>query len=260
MKDLKLLLAGFVLLLLIIFAALFLWLWTNNSKNIDPLPIASNGAATSDSVEAEEDNLGISTLHIQAEDTLQIPLDNVIIKFESRYPKIQILTNYVPTTDLLTLPKTQLNDDSTSSGTNIDIIFADQKLSQDQLLPLQLALDDAYSKLIKNNDNEDDRNTVEGAKKQEDNTVPNLTSFSYALKDEQTVDGVVLTDNPTALTFRNFILSSVGQDILKRYDYDNIDGYKNSMEDLFNPTSRAKSGSDTDESSVKIADALSNGQ
>ena len=47
MRDYKLLLAGLILLLLIIFIAIFTWLWTSNRKNMDPLPIMANNNDTS---------------------------------------------------------------------------------------------------------------------------------------------------------------------------------------------------------------------
>lgn len=85
-----------------------------------------------------------------------------------------------------------------------------------------------------------------------------LNSFSYALRDKQTLEGVILTENTAAINFRNFLLSSTGQDILEKYDYYNIEGYKNSVDDLFNPTSRAQKTSNTN--TVNVADALSNGE
>ena len=83
-------------------------------------------------------------------------------------------------------------------------------------------------------------------------------SFSYALKNKQAADGVILTQNPVAINFRNFLLSSTGQDILSRHDYENIDGYKNEMADLFKSSSQGKQA--TGEHSVDVAEALSNGK
>ena len=92
-----------------------------------------------------------------------------------------------------------------------------------------------------------------------DNTnTRSLSSFGYALRGEQAVDGVVLTQNPAAINFRNFLLSSTGQDILSQHNYTNIDGYKNDMDNLFQPSSRAKQA--TGELSVDVSDALSNGK
>ncbi|WP_250162537.1 hypothetical protein [Psychrobacter sp. WY6] len=66
-----------------------------------------------------------------------------------------------------------------------------------------------------------------------------------------------MTENTAAINFRNFLLSSTGQDILAKYDYYNIEGYKNSVNDLFNPTSRTQEASNAN--TVNVADALSNG-
>ncbi len=276
MKDFRLLLAGIILLLLIILLGVFTWLWKNNGKNIDPLPIMVNeNASTASSMgigsgdeedENDLDSVAAMVLHLQAEESLQVALDAVIVKFESRYPKIQVLARYVPNQALLTLPET--TNEPSPPIIQTDMIIADGSLNQNQLAPLQTTLNETQAKLnqIKinagettqnnNEENEEGQNTADTI--DDNNGVRNLTSFSYALKGELPVDGVILTDNPVASSFRNFILSSAGQDVLKQYDYNNIDGYKNSMDDLFNPTSRAKSASD--DSSVKVADALSNGE
>ena len=78
------------------------------------------------------------------------------------------------------------------------------------------------------------------------------------MKEKQALEGVILTENTAAINFRNFLLSSTGQDILEKYDYYNIEGYKNSVNDLFNPTSRAQEAANAN--TVNVADALSNGK
>lgn len=276
MRDYKLLLAGLILLLLIIFIAIFTWLWTSNRKNMDPLPIMANNNDTS-SADNDENTIVKSTLHIQAEDGLQAPLDAVIASFQARYPNMQILTNYVPSTALLTLSDNDFadshrtDDERTSFVVNTDLIIADGKLSKERLAPLQEQLKTAQDKYNQNklNDSsaqdktaEDGVNTTDTevtAHAKNDNTnTRSLSSFGYALQGEQAVDGVVLTQNPAAINFRNFLLSSTGQDILSQHDYTNIDGYKNDMDNLFQPSSRAKQA--TGELSVDVSDALSNGK
>jgi hypothetical protein len=258
MKDYKLLLVGLLLLLLIILIGIFAWLWSSNRKNIDPLPIVVNeGANGQSSIDtSEEPNTSANNvLYLQAEDKLQMPLDNVIINFEQRYPSVQVLARYVPTKTLLTLPDTNISgNDPSPFMVNIDLIIANDSFTQTRLLPLQSLINDAQTKFNQNKVNANGMVQDDTA----NNETRTLASFSYALKGSQVVEGVILTDNPIAISFRNFLLSSVGQDILKNYDYDNIDGYKNSMDDLFSPTSRAKSA--TGESSVNVADALSNGK
>lgn len=282
MKDYKLLLVGLILLLLLIFIGVFTWLWQSNRKNIDPLPImakegTSTQSSTSDPEEADKTNTTI--LYIQAEDSLQAPLDDVITKFESRYPHIQVLARYISPRLLLTLPDTPISDkESTDSIANIDLIntdliIADDSLSKKRLASLQTQLNKAQEERNKsetkpNSINQSSNTTdaagditldnqiVENAK---DNTeARSLVSFSYAIKDKQVINGVILTDSPVAISFRNFLLSSSGQDTLERYGYDNIDGYKNSMDDLFNPSSPKKSAAGA--TSVEVADALSNGK
>lgn len=276
MRDYKLLLAGLILLLLIIFIAIFTWLWTSNRKNMDPLPIMANNNDTS-SADNDENTIAKSTLHIQAEDELQAPLDAVIASFQARYPNMQILTNYVSSAALLTLSDNDFadshrtDDERASFLINTDLIIANGKLSQERLAPLQEQLKTAQDKYNQNklNDSSAQGNSAEDgidetdaevdAQAKSDNTnTRSLSSFGYALQGEQAVDGVVLTQNSAAINFRNFLLSSTGQDILSQHDYTNIDGYKNDMDNLFQPSSRAKQA--TGELSVDVSDALSNGK
>ena len=276
MRDYKLLLAGLILLLLIIFIAIFTWLWTSNRKNMDPLPIMANNNDTS-SADNDENTIAKSTLHIQAEDGLQAPLDAVIASFQARYPNMQILTNYVSSAPLLTLSDNDFSDshrtddERASFLINTDLIIANGKLSQERLAPLQEQLKTAQDKYNQNklNDSSGQDKTAEDgvdetdaevdAQAKSDNTnTRSLSSFGYALQGEQAVDGVVLTQNYAAINFRNFLLSSTGQDILSQHDYTNIDGYKNDMDNLFQPSSRAKQA--TGELSVDVSDALSNGK
>ncbi len=264
MKDYKLLLAGLTLLLLIIFLGILSWLWLSNRKNMDPLPITANENEPSSIDSAEYTNTIItSILYVQAEDKIQVPLDEVIVRFEARYPSVQVLVRYVPSESLLTLPNTRTSDNVPSPFiVNTDIIIANDKLTQARLTSLQALINNAQTERnqIKINAN----GMVEGTtgdlinQAPDNNEARNLVSFSYALKGTQAVDGVVLTDNPVAMSFRNFVLSSAGQDILEKYDYDNIDGYKNSVDDLFNSTSATKKT--IGKPSVKVADALSNGK
>ncbi|MEN2750922.1 hypothetical protein AAIR29_04665 [Psychrobacter sp. FBL11] len=270
MRDYKLLLAGLVLLLLAIFIGVFAWLWNSNRRSIDPLPIMAS--TKSDTSADEDDSVTTRTLYVQAEDKLQVPLDDVIVRFESRYPKLQVLARYVETDELLDLPDLQASNNPTTPDNNAinknsryivntDIIMANDKITKDRLAPLQASLKALQAEHNKTADiinNSIDNDEHENADTPNDNKeARNLSSFSYALKNTETVDGVILTENPAATSFRNFILSSVGQDILKQYDYENIEGYRNNLNDLFNPTSRAKPTAD--ESSVQVADALSNG-
>ena len=259
MKDYKRLLIGLALLLLVIFIGVFNWLWTSNRKNIDPLPIMLNEHERS-AIDDEDNYITVvnSIVYLQAEESLRIPLDDVIDHFESRYPRMQVLARYVPSKMLLTLQDNHKYIDRPSTFTiNIDIIIADSKLTETRLSSIQTLLNDATTELNKNNANAtiNSNNTdVETDNMEARNLVP----FSYAIKGEQAVDAVILTDNPVAVSFRNFLLSSAGQNILRKYDYDNIEGYRNNLDDLFNPKSGGKTASG--QPSVKVADALDTGK
>ena len=283
MKDYKLLLAGLMVLLLIVFLGLLTWLYYHNQKNVNPLPILSDVTSASDEREDTADTT-TSTLYIQAEDSLQIPLDDVIVRFEGRYPSMQVLVRYVPKQSLITLPNiSNYNNVRTNFLLSTDMIIADDQLQTSQLNTLQDVLNDAQAKrnadkqeeadallLADSNRTDDDKKTPNTAADtdqetstdqalatSDSNEARSLTSFSYALKDQQAVEGVILTHNPIAVSFRNFLLSSTGQDILNRYEYRNIDGYKKNIDDLFNPTTRSQT--EDGEDKVEVADALSNG-
>ncbi|WP_352309115.1 hypothetical protein [Psychrobacter sp. W2-37-MNA-CIBAN-0211] len=272
MKDYKLLLAGLLLLLLIILIAVFTWLWSSNRKNIDPLPImASENEPMTETTEDDAKTTTDSTLYLQVEDSLQTPLDHVIARFKTRYPHVQVLASYVASSALLTLPEGDTN--GTSVINNTDIIIADDGLSAKRLSPLQTQIDVEQGKHNQRKaktgstaqDNSDSvkankiANETDVAKTVTDNTeARRLNSFSYALKDTRKVDGVILTNNPAAISFRNFLLSSTGQDILRKYDYYNIDGYNNTVNDLFKPTSNPQASANG--SAVEVADALTNGK
>ncbi|MEJ6551555.1 hypothetical protein PQI08_03245 [Psychrobacter pacificensis] len=275
MKDYKLLLAGLILLLLAIFIALIAWLWTHNRKSIDPLPIMA-GENESAAAKGDETAKTVpdSILYVRAAESLQVPLDDIIVSFESRYPHIQVLASYVPPNTLLTLLDNDINANNDSDAAfNTDIIIANDRLSAERLAPLQAKLtasqhQDNQSKANANTviteDETDSKNTDSENANSEQATAENdnkeartLTSFNYALKDKQELEGVILTDRTVAVSFRNFLLSSTGQGILEKYDYYNINGYKNSVNDLFQPTSRAKKASR--DNPVDVADALSNG-
>lgn len=269
MKDYKLLLAGQILLLLTIFIAVFIWLWTSNRKNTDPLPIMASESEADPSTKGDESReIADSVLYIRAEEKLQIPLDDIIVSFESRYPHVQVLASYVPSNDLLTVPSNGSTKDKLSDFVfDTDMIITnDDSLSTERVSLLQSELQRAQDRNGQSQKSIDsasindasDKNSNNSTTHNKDKEIHTLNPFNYALKDEQALEGVILTDDTTAVSFRNFLLSSTGQDILKKYDYQNISGYKNSVNDLFKPTSQAKNASG--DHAVDVTDALSNGE
>lgn len=270
MRDYKRLIVGIASSLLIIIIGVFGWLWISNAKNANPLPIM----ASSDSQLAQgDDNTVTVTLSVQAVDNLQMPLEDIITRFEYLYPKVNVTTHYVLTSSILTLSdvaaNVAINADAYNNTSNqgapiadIDIILTENKLKPDDLTALKsnsniLSKPSSESK-VANKDTVKVDNNKKDLSVDKDKEAWNITSFGYAIKGSQSADGVILTDNPAAITFRNFLLSSSGQDILKRYGYDDIDGYKDSVDEVFNATTRSKeSDSDTP---LKIKDALNNGQ
>ena len=266
MKDYRLLAVGLLILLLIIAIGFFAWLWHNNRKNTNPLPIA---VSQNEQIVADSNNVKdapITILRVQADKSIQTVFENIVAKFNQRYPNVQLLVDYVAPSALFTLPDTTTPDQEDSDFTvNIDAIITNGEISQSQLSPLQDLLNKAQSE---RNASKVNANGMAQETSQPDNIDPSiandnnqarhLASFKYAIKDGHTVDGIILTENPVASSFRNFLLSSSGQDVLQKHGYDDIDGYKNSVDELFNPASSHKRA--RGESSVKLADALSNGQ
>ena len=223
--------------------------------------MASESEADPSTKGDESREIADSVLYIRAEEKLQIPLDDIIVSFESRYPHVQVLASYVPSNDLLTVPSSGSTKDKLSDFVfDTDMIITnDDSLSTERVSLLQSELQQAQDR------NDQSQKSTEGSGKNSDNSthdkdkkIRTLNPFNYALKDEQALEGVILTDDTTAINFRNFLLSSTGQDILKKYDYQNISGYKNSVNDLFKPTSQAKNASG--DHAVDVTDALSNGE
>ncbi len=253
MRDYKLVFAGLVLLLIFIIFGVFSWLWINNQKNTNPLPILSgkdvqlvqeNTAEDSDEV---KNNANANTLYIQAQQPLQVPLDEVIVRFEARYPQIQVLTNYVPATALLTLDNTNATD----------IVIADDQLSDSLLSLLQDELNRNVKNKIVNPPVQNGADTDPEEIAAENSEARTLNPFGYAIKNSQMIEGVILSAKPVAINFRNFLVSSTGQDILKEYQFDDVNGYQNSVDDLFNPSTRGK---EVNDSSLEITEALTNGK
>ncbi|WP_435980594.1 hypothetical protein [Psychrobacter sp. DM4] len=244
MKDYKRVLLALALLLLLVIIALCSWLWLSNRKNMDPLPVMVSDSTIISATTNEQQGLGTSNdvttsiLYIQAEDKLQAPLDDILARFEARHPSVKVAVRYVPAEQLLLLPTIDVKQSKSSDlpqplKATIDIIIANSNLDDARLSDLQTLIYDAQAKLNKNQVSIDNVKQ-EGTTQIDNNEARTLASFNYALKGSQTVDGVILTESPAAISLRNFMLSSVGQDILKTYNYDGIDGYQNTMDEIFN--------------------------
>lgn len=251
MKDYKRVLIALASFILLVVIAILSWLWLHNRKNMDPLPVMVSDSAAidattneykaSDNNDPSDDEVATEVLYIQAEDELQPALGDILTRFEARYPSIAVAIRYVPTAQLLSLPTVDIkNVNSTDLAqpleATIDVIIANGDLDEARLSALQALMYDAQAKL---NENQVDADPIQAdATTQVDNNeARTLVSFNYALKDSQTVDGVILTQNPAAINLRNFMLSSIGQDILNDYNYDSIDSYQNNRDEIFNDSS-----------------------
>ena len=238
-------LAKILALILAVLLGILGWLWNGNHNHTDPLPIVDydmiqsqdNATASADKAIGNINTATNNILYMQAANSMQLPLEDVIVRFEARYPNVQVVTSYLPADALLNLPHTNATTrESVPLAVPIDIIIAEDTLADSQMALLQSSLDTITT----------ETNQAESR---------NLVPFRYAIKQATSVEAVILTENPVAINFRNFLLSSDGQDILEQYNYDNIDGYNNSVDDLFNPPSR---GTTAVEHTEVVVDILSN--
>lgn len=243
MKKYQKILTAILILVVFVFTIIVSVLGYKDTKAGDPLPILSSKdlttlAATNNSDQSvdSDSSVMINTIYIQASSSLQIPLDAVIIRFEARNPEVEVQVRYVSDKDIFMLSET----------INTDLIIADSTLSEERLSQLEDTINMPVNSVAigAQTDNTNDE------------TVRLLASFSYAIKDSQRYDGVILTDNSLAASFRNFLISSSGQDILRQYDFENIEGYQNSVDDLFNPKSTSRT---TVEQVELVTESLENG-
>ena len=287
MKDYKILMIGILLLILIVLILLCAWLWSHNRKYINPVPVIADTSSNELSAKDSEAIYNAS-VHIQADKALERILNDLIVRFESRYPSIQVTVDYMTKAALFSV---QTNDaDSKDYLVDTDIIMTNNSLAEAQIEHLQNIVNQAQKQrnqytqrqnpdlttpeAVEETDASADTEVSQADKPQADSADTNtqeqttttdknnsearkLSAFSYALRkkqSEQMLQGIVLTNNPAAVSFRNYVLSSAGQDILGRYDYGHIDGYQKNIDELFNPTV-----AENKEPTVDVADALKDG-
>ena len=287
MKDYKILMIGILLLILIVLILLCAWLWSHNRKYINPVPVIADTSSNELSAKDSE-TIYNASVHIQADKALERILNDLIVRFESRYPSIQVTVDYMTKAALFSV---QTNDaDSKDYLVDTDIIMTNNSLAEVQIEHLQNIVNQAQKQrnqytqrqnpdlttpeAVEETDAPADTEVSQAEKLQADSAdadtqeqttttdknnseARKLSAFSYALRkkqSEQMLQGIVLTNNPAAVSFRNYVLSSAGQDILGRYDYGHIDGYQKNIDELFNPTV-----AENKEPTVDVADALKDG-
>ena len=253
MQKFKSILIGLILLIATSLIALLSWMWQRNSHNINPLPIPANdielslpiegggaeGNTTDDFGAADNgtDNKGTDNnaagqsghplvteqLQACADEQIQPALTEVMIKFERRYPTIDIKITYVDSaTFLQDCPIDQQ-----------DMLLLARPLSPSTLTALETPNHTPGTQLT---------NGAERATSKDHNS--DLTPFAYTLKQDKRFEGVILSDSTPAVNLRNYLLSSVGQETFVQFGYDSIDGYSNQVDDLFNPKLKSLSQKD----------------
>ena len=222
MKKIKSILVGLILLTTTLLMAALSWMWQRNSLNVNPLPIPASNTdlliAASDNFTSTE-TVGLATpdtqavnpvsAHIQlcADRSIQPALDALITSFKQRYTYLNVVATYTNSAPTY--------DDCAVRHQDI-LLFAQPITAQ--------TLDRLQNTASTSNDNSE--NLFEAGSY--------VRPFNYSLQHKQRLMGVQLTDKAGAISLRNYLLSSMGQDIFVQFGYDNIDGYRNQVADLFN--------------------------
>ena len=222
MKKIKAILIGLILLTTTLFMAALSWMWQRNSLNVNPLPIPATSAdllaAANDRFTSAE-TVGLVTSdtqavnptssHIQlcADRSIQPALDALITSFEQHYTDLNVVVTYTNSAPI----------SKDCAVRHQDILLFAQPISAQTLDRIQSTA---------NKPNNDSQSLL-AAKSY-------VRPFSYSLQQKQRLMGVQLTDKAGAISLRNYLLSSMGQDIFTKFGYDNIDGYRNQVADLFN--------------------------
>lgn len=215
MKGFAILKITLALLATILLGA-FAWLWYNNQKHIDPLPILTYDPKSTVQNEALQKKAIDTAVIIQADRALKPALDEVLSRFNQRFPDLTLNIHYVDQSQVLAVKN--------QTQAPIDLIISNQHILPNQLKAMQTVIDNDRAK---------------------NETAQTLSPFGFALVSNQAIDGVIITDNPIATQFRNFLISSIGQEILARHGFNSIDNYKNQVDDLFNPKVDINSKSNT---------------
>ncbi|MDN6275775.1 hypothetical protein [Psychrobacter sp.] len=235
MKGNKRLLAKLAILLIVVIA-LLMWLLKSFHINLDPVPVLHPVPVTASKTDKQflvyKHDHSDDTLYLLAEDSLQQPLDNVIERFEARNPEKKVIVDYIPSNTMPQLPtyRAEVSEQENTLSTT-DMIIANGTLTTEQVMGFKTALDEHNDTAgdIADNNPTVQHNTTDNINLQTPRRTPKV--FSYSYRNGQALNGVVLTYNTLSVTFRNFLLSSPGQDILKEYDFYGIDEHQNSMDD-----------------------------
>lgn len=215
MIKLKLILIGSVLVTVTLLTAIFAWLWQHNQKDINPLPFPSSKTPLPNSVahDMDEDRSTLpadntlSIIHLCAISDIKEPLEAALVGFSHRYPHLSVQVTYSP--------HDSLNKDCPPEAQ--DIMLYSHPLSNETLQTLQHAIN------ARNHPSSE--------------TDALIRPFNYTLQNNQRFEGALLSNKASAISLRNFLISSIGQDIFIDHGYDNIEGYNNRVDDLFNSNS-----------------------
>jgi hypothetical protein len=227
MRRFKSILIGLILLIATTLMSLLSWMWQRNSHNINPLPIPANDIELSLPIEedgAEQNGTSAQSATEQvlacADEQIQPALTEAIIKFERRYPKLNVKITYADSGRLL-------------QDCEVD--------KQDMLLFARPISENTLATIEKTTRTEKAAQQTAPPTTDAKDSKVDITPFTYTLKQEYRFEGALLTDSNPAVNLRNYLLSSVGQDTFIQFGYDSIDGYRNQVDDLFNPKMKSLS-------------------
>lgn len=234
MNKLKSLLVGLILLTVTLLLAAFSWMWQHNSTSINPLPIPADSSDLSLSANNQKAADGLiiadsppvsalaTLLQVCADRHIQPALDNIITKFERRYSHLNVLVTYTDKSPSL----------QHCSANKPDMVLFAKPIATKTLASLQAGSNSLESGI--SNTSHSKTAPTGASNKIISDSAPLIQPFNYTLEQQQPFTGVLLTGETDAVSLRNYLLSSMSQDIFVQFGYDNIDGYDNQVDDLFN--------------------------
>ena len=231
-KKFKSILIGIILFTVTALITILTWLWQHNAKNVNPLPIPSNELELTKPLPEDNENTLIATdqsidanelvIQVCASSQINEALETALVSFNQRYPRLQVNLTYSDSPQLI----------NECPADEQDVLLFTHTLSTATLKKLTDATN-ISSPAKQTTDNHAQSNETDSAASISE-TRSNVRPFNYALFDGQRLEGAILSDKPGAISFRNFLLSSIGQDIFVDHGYDNIEGYNNRVDNLFN--------------------------
>ncbi|WP_230661126.1 hypothetical protein [Psychrobacter sp. I-STPA10] len=230
----------FILLLIsILFCALYTLLWHYNHSISAPLPIEST-LNTQTMTKTFDNNNNQSILHILAAQSLQSALIPIVERFDRHHPEIQVHVHYIDPIDL--------NATKTTTTHPIDILLIPQEMPADEKLHFTAAAHPIATPSIQTVDEfvdtKQQEKSVDSINSQSTyqpsqtniHSQPSATAhywqqFNFALQGQTLYQSRLLTDQEASILFSRFLLTSNSQDDFIHAGLQSIDFYHNQVDD-----------------------------